>query len=312
MIPRLFQPDGDAPRGHHADPTVGAVVAEYLRFRAGEHARGLIGAGSLYAARLYCTSFAVSFGDLPVSHARRGDLRRWLNERTEYQSAHTLHGACGAVVACFRWAAEDGLIDACPYSKPKDLPVPQPRAPIMREEVRRMLDHARHGGYAKTCERFRMALWFLWQTGARPCEMYRLDWDYYDPIRGCFELAGKTTRATGRSRLIALPSGAWRLIRLMRRNKSAGPVFVSGRGTRWTRSTFGKLFRRHARLAGVRDEVSAYSLRHGFCVELLELGAGERQIADAMGHTTTRLIGWYGRAAKSKVDYLRETMDRRK
>jgi site-specific recombinase XerD len=73
---------------------------------------------------------------------------------------------------------------------------------------------------------------------------------------------------------------------------------------------FCKDFRAYARRVGIREEVSAYSLRHGFCCQALERGVGARQIADVLGQATTRQIDWYGRGTRKQVDYLRENVTR--
>jgi integrase len=293
--------------------TVADVIREYLDQARARVAAGLLQAASLDKLRLYCGSFSADFGAQPVTSCRRGDLKRWLTKHPEYKSAFTKSDACGAVVTCFRWAEEDGLISTCPYHRPRDLPAQQPRAPIRREEVEMILMHARTAGYRKTRVRFRMAVWFLWETGCRTCELYRIAWEHYDPERGLFELASKTTGKTGRNRLIVLTARAARLIRFLRRwdKRTTGTVFTNGQGRPWTKDTFSKLFRKQARGAGIRAGISAYCLRHGFCCEALEAGAGERQLADYMGHSTTRYISYYGRGVKTKVDYLRDAAEMR-
>ncbi len=308
MLVKVFDPG--ALTAPEVETTVQLVIEAYLTERSLEAAAGRLSAGALAKARFYLSAFAVTFGSLAVSACRRGDVRRFLNLHPEYKSPFTIADAAGQVVTAFRWAEEDGLIASCPYARPRDLPACEPRAPIRRDEIRGILAHARRGGYRLTCVRFRLALWFLWQSGARTCEMREVGWEHYDADRGLFELPGKTTRRTGQKRLLVLTPRAWRLIRWMRRwdNRVRGPVFLNGRGRAWTKASFGSLFRRHADAAGVRKEVSAYSARHGFCCEALERGAGERQLADFLGQTSTRYIGYYGRGVKTKVDYLRDAV----
>lgn len=311
--------------------TVQRVVDEYLAHVTRCLAAGLCTRGNLKKVQFYLGRFAGDFGPQLVRDCRKGDVRRWLLQHLEFKSPHTKHTAAGAVVSCFRWAAEDGLIDVCPYSKPRELPTPQPREPITREEVVAILAVAAKSGYRSTSRAFRVGLWFLWQTGCRPHEMYTLEWRHYDPVRGLFELPSKSTAKTGRKRLIVLNRRAWRLIRLMARagavrvsasgvvpvtakvvNPLTGPVFRNGRGRPWNRRTFGCLFRLNARRAGVREGISTYCLRHGFCCELLEAGNGERQIADVMGHASTRYVSWYGKGVRERAEYLRDVAERRK
>jgi integrase len=294
--------------------TVRQIVRAYVDFLEKCLAKGELTTRSVAQRYHYLDAFVGQFGAQLVKDCNRGDIRRFLTEHPEYKSPHTLHGAAGIIVAAFNWAEEFGLVERSPYPRrPRNLPTPQPRKPITREELRQILDHAREGGYRRTCERFRAALWFLFETGCRPDELYRLDWTHYDPRHGVFELDSKTTKKTGRSRLIVLSARAWRLVGWLRRHdpRPVGPVFYNAQGRAWSKSTFGKLFRKHADAAGVRADVSAYSARHGFCCESLQAGVGERQLADLMGHTSTRFIAWYGRGIATNIDYLRTSTERR-
>lgn len=300
------------------DLTVNQIVTNYLAARADQVAAGLSSAESLTTARFYLAAFVADFGDQLVTACRRGDVKRFVTKHPEYKSPHTKHIAAGYVVTCFRWAEEDGLIAHCPYVRPRDLPGCEPRAPIWRAEVNQILRTARKiglgKGHRKTATLFRLAVWFLWETGARTCELYKLDWSQYDPEKGLFLIETKTTQKTGRRRPLVLVTRAWRLINFLHRwakGRAAGPVFPNSVGKRWTRHTFGQRFRAIARKAGVRKGVSAYCLRHGFVCESLEGGAGERQLADYLGHSSTRYVSYYGSGVKSRVDYLRDAGERR-
>lgn len=294
--------------------TVADVVREYLCAKTAQQQAGLLSKEAVIKNHFYCVAFERDFGGRPVSQCRRGDVKRFLTLHPEWSSPHTQHAAARQIVSCFRWAAEDGLIAVCPYSKPRDLPACEPRQPITRDEVRLILAAAHGRGRRLSRSRFRLATWFLWETGCRTAELFRLDWSQWDPERGVFEMRGKTTRKTGKTRLIVLPRRAWRLIRFLRRwdHRQEGAVFLNGRSCPWNKNTFGKLFRANANCAGVRKAATAYCLRHGFCVEALEAGAGERQLADYMGHASTDMIAWYGRGIRTRVDYLRATVEKRR
>jgi integrase len=138
-------------------------------------------------------------------------------------------------------------------------------------------------------------------------------WQHVDWEAGLLRLPhSKTTKVTGRGRLIPLPDDVLRLLRWLHRGRGyprEGHIFLNSRGRRWTCTAFATLFRKLARQAGVRPGVSPYCLRHGFCVESLEAGVGERQIADAMGHTTTRQVAWYGKDTRGNADYLRGVVE---
>lgn len=294
--------------------TVALIVESYLALKRQELQCARISLGAVEKAERYCRAFSRDFGAQLVSQCRRGDLRRFLAMHPEYRSPHTQHDAAGAVVTCFRWAEEDGLIAQCPYRKPANLPVPEPRQPASRDEVRKLLLLAKRHSFRKRARvRFRLLVWFCWQTGCRTCEARRLVWDWYDDARGVFTIPHKTQRKTGCRRLLVLSKRAWRMIRWLWRwqgKATSGVVFVNERGQPFTKDRLARQFRLLADLAGVRPEVSAYSLRHGFCCEKLEAGCGERQVADILGHASTRYVGWYGRGVQGKVEYLRGTADK--
>ena len=161
---------------------------------------------------------------------------------------------------------------------------------------------------------FRRCLWFLWESGARTCEGREVGWQHVDLDVGvaCLQ-KHKSKKATGEDRVIPLRRVVVRYLTWLwesRKRPASGVIFLNGRGRPWTKGTFSKMFRKYARLAGVREEVTAYCCRHGFTCRALEAGIGERQIADALGHSTTRYVSWYGKSLRGKVDYLRSVVEK--
>lgn len=117
----------------------------------------------------------------------------------------------------------------------------------------------------------------------------------------------KTANTTGQRRVIPMTPTLVRLLRWIHRRTGPSPkdrVFLNGRGRPWVCVGFARLFRRYGKLAGIRLNLSPYSCRHGFCVRALDAGAGQRQIADVMGHKTTRYVEWYSRSSRTNADYL--------
>jgi integrase len=310
MTLRLFSGAGATPS--QGSGSVAVVTTSYLADMDARRVAGLILPESADRARRYCQSFADFAGQVEAADVKRADVTRWLAGNASWKSPHTLHDAVGAVVACLHWAKDNGIIERSPEVRPKDLPACMPKAASRADEIRAVLHQARHGR-GLTPIRFRIALWFLAEVGCRPCEMRRLDWSQYDDAKGTFTLPSKTTRKTGQLRLIVLPSRAWRLIRALRRwdKRPRGTVFLNGRDRPWTRVMFQAHFRRHGGTAGIREEVKCSSARHGFTCERLEAGVGDRQLADYLGHTSSRYVGYYGKAVKSRVDYLRHAADKR-
>jgi integrase len=322
---RLFEPAG-AMDAAPDDPTISYVIRLFLESAAARVALGTLKARSLARISETLDDFAAAMGGRIVRDCKNADLVSWIVAHPQWVSPHTKVTRMGQVVTAFRWADDEGHIERCPFKRKSKLwPRLEPRAAILPVEYERMMSLARncksvavagprykHARFYTASRRaFRSALYFLWETGARVGEMRCLEWKDVDLENGVAILhEHKTRQATGQARLIALPAGVLRLLRWRFRRQRPRPnqlVFPNGRGQLW-KSSFVKTFRRYARLAGVRDEVSAYSLRHGFVVRLLEAGTGQRQIADVIGHTSTRYIEWYGRTARQNIEYLQKIL----
>lgn len=300
--------------------TVGAVIRSYLDQKTIEYHDGVIVKSSYDRLIRYLGSFGKMYGHQVMERCRRSDPVTWIAAHPTWRSPHTRLDALGAVVACFRWAENEPLIEKSPYRRPaKQWANPKPRAAITEAEYLAVMQEAKKYRCISTKLRgrpsrfaFRRTLWFLWQTGARTCESREADWSQLDWECGALMMTDhKTSKITATDRLIPLSKLALRYLRWLWRSRGCpehGIIFLNGRGRPWTRVTFGKHFRAYAERAGVRDEVSAYSLRHGFCCRALEAGVGERQVADLMGHSSCRYISYYGRSLRGKVSYLRASL----
>ncbi len=311
------------------EPTVAAVINQYLSHLELRESVGQYSAAALERARRYLGSFSGRYGSQGFSLGRTTDLTRWLHEHPEWKSDSTKNDAITAVLVCFRWAAdEEQMIAHVPYRRPKGLRLkPRPRGAFTLQEFRRLLAGSRnHRGVRRrpSAVALRCALHFLWRTGARTCEMRLALWQQLDRELGVIRQAHHKTEAiTGEDRLIGLDDGLLRLLRWMkwrsRRNERPctcpaakhephavqDHIFLNGRGRPWNRASFARLFRTFADRAGIDRKKSAYCLRHGFCVQAITAGVGERQIADQMGHSSTRQISWYGRQARQRAEHLR-------
>ncbi len=314
---RLFNPQ-DAPEPIRPD-TVRGVVAAFLLHKRTQVSLG----GYTEKAFTIMESTVMDFaspplGEKPVASCVNSDLVNWIAAHAGWESPHTKTHRMGIVVSCFRWAVKERLIKHCPFERDSKLwPTPMPREAITEPEYIAIMATARprkKWDRPRTRAAFRRALAFLWESGARTCEMKEVRWEEIDLGAGTAILTvGKTTRATGEKRVIVLSEKIVRLLAWVKRHVRPKPgdlVFLNGRKTAWTNGTFGRLFRKLAKMAGVRAKITAYSLRHGFCVRALEMGIGERQIADLMGHASTKHISWYGRSARTKVSYLKATLNK--
>lgn len=297
---------------------VGRVISDYLTHLRCRLNIGAIGEKTLTKNLHYLNTFARDYGQSPLAKCNKNTLEKWLFKHPEWKKASTLADAVGIVMACFRWAVDDDQIIKNPFRRPRDMPEPGPRTPIEPSEYRRMMREAKacdgnHRRKRPTSGPFRFALFFLWRTGSRPAEMRGALWDDLDWRSGAIELfEHKTGRKTGLSRIITLDRWVlWILARAYQRRPDSPNIFVNSRKRPWTKD-FAKIFRKYATIAGVRAEISAYCLRHGVCVDLIEHGASDRQAADYLGHKSTKYISWYGRGTRRKLEHLRRIGDMRR
>lgn len=322
---RVVWPEGEPPKPASTKPTVEEVVAMYIAAREVERDIGSVGGRTIERLKHYLGTFAKDFRQLGdkqtprvglVAECASGDLAAWIKLHPEWDSGFTRQDAVASVVACWRWADDEGLVPRA-YKRPKLLGKNlRPRPAITPEEYFAMRNHSRKaltrkGKLRRTRWAFRAALTFLWKTGCRPCEMREAEFDQIDWEKGIITLEeNKTAAATGLDRLIPVR----RVLRLLRwlhkhRRKGQKKIFANTLGRPWTRGVFAKEFRRYADLAGVRKKLSAYCLRHGVTVRLIEDGKSDRQIADVLGQVTTRYVQWYGRTSRTKCDHLNDILD---
>lgn len=309
IIPFPFRGPGDPPPPR--DPSVAEVVAaraDELRLRA---QAGSYSKQALQDAERDLRRFAAVFGRQRMSECIQHDITRWLSLNPQWKSNHTKRRVLATILGCFAWAEDEELIDRSPYRRPKKLKLPiRPRRPAeWREYIRLMCGGKRE---------LRRALFFIRRTGVRTCEMRELIWPDVD-----FEAGGivldkhKTGDTAGEPRFVGLEPAVLRFLRNLyrrrRRQREAGElhVFLNCYGTPWKdRQTFARHLRRTAKRLrldeGVVDRVSAYCVRHTYTVDCLEGGMGERQVADLLGHKSTRMVSWYGAQTRRRLPHLRK------
>jgi integrase len=286
--------------------TVGSVIDRYLAHLSQRHAASDYSAQALENARRELLAFADLHGGKPLSECRRHDLTQWLDSHPQWKSNWTKKRVLDTLCRPFLWAADLELIAASPYRKPKGLRLPtRPRREAMASEYVTLM----RGG--SRC--LRRALFFLRRSGARTCEMRDVTWPEVDLGRGVIRLdEHKTVRQTKDPlpRLIPLDRALVRFLGNLQRQRRPGSlhVFVNNHGTPWTRHALARHFRRTADRLGLAGDLSAYCLRHSYGAAAIEAGIGERQVADAMGHTSTRMTSYYAKTA-GKIDYLRRVAE---
>lgn len=127
----------------------------------------------------------------------------------------------------------------------------------------------------------------LYATGLRVSELIKLSVNDVNLNDGFVLTMGKGRKERvvplGRRAIEAVK--AWLQERpTMLHGREAKALFVTPRGSGFSRMGFWKLLRRHARSAGIFKDISPHKLRHSFATHLVERGADLRAVQAMLGH----------------------------
>lgn len=218
----------------------------------------------------------------------RDDVRGWLASlREKGNSPATQKNRFVSLRRFFRWALNDGAIEADPMASLKPPTIPHsPVAVLTRNELERLFDAAEGTGFAERRDTAIMSL--LLDTGTRKTELANITVDDVDWEKRLIFVTGK-----GRH-IRAVPFGrkAARALDLYLRKARAGhpsadlpQLWLSTRRGPLAAEGLRQAVERRGRIAGVK--VHLHQFRHTFAHEFLASGGGE---GDLM-----RLVGWKSR-----------------
>lgn len=154
--------------------------------------------------------------------------------------------------------------------------------------------------------RDRAILETFYSTGIRISELVGLALEDVDFIGGIVKVMGKGKK----ERIVPIGEPALSAIRnyLERRKKPADALFLNKSGKRITARGVRNVVNKYLRIAGMKQGVSAHTLRHSFATHLLNRGADLRSVQELLGHvnlsttqvythlTTERLKAVYDKA----------------
>jgi len=252
------------------------------------------------------------WGAWPLQSIGRLDVQAWVKAMTHGGAgAATVVGSYHRLAAMLNDAVLEGLLPASPC---REIDLPKVTKPAPRWLTRHEYDQ------------IQLALSLtpqgeLWQafvglgcfSGLRPGELAGLDVEHLDLERGLVRVQQVMTRhglrgygkSTSASRSVPFPPEVAALLWRVMGDRGQGPVFLWKDGQRvddrdWLR----QVWRPALEAAGVEYE-RPYVMRHSCASWLVQAGVPDYEIAQMLGHSSTRIVSTYAHLAPDRHDRVR-------
>lgn len=251
--------------------------------------------------------------DLDVIRKYRVFLNRYEDDHGERLSKTTQSYHIIALRSWFKWLVKN---DA-PVIHPEKIDLPKAEASSMQfvaaEKIERLLSQPRISNEIGL--RDRAILEVLFSTGLRVSELVSLDRDQIDIDRREFSVVGK-----GRRRRVVFLSdraAVWLKRYLQNRDDNWVPVFIrysgkkpditeDGESMRLTSRSVQRLVRKYSRKAHISDKLTPHAIRHSFATDLLNNGAGLREVQELLGHKNIATTQIYTHVTQPKLKKIHE------
>lgn len=118
-------------------------------------------------------------------------------------------------------------------------------------------------------------------------------------------MPGKTTRKTGKPRIVFLtPAMVELCTKLTKGRKEGEPLFRNKFGDPWSRSALDYRFARLSRR--VKRNFATYTMRRSYITVGLEKGVPVAQMATLAGHVDTKMVMKHDSRLQDRVQHMRE------
>jgi integrase len=282
MLLRAFRPDLLPEQPGHM--TISEMVDAYLASTAKRQSPAVFA-----ERRRLLDLFCADFGETTATAIKRFQVEDWIAKNQGWKSDWTIKRVLGTLQTVFSWAAKGDRIEKNPIA---GLSHPQGKRgrPLTIEEFQCLL--------RSTTPTFRRVLLFLRFSGARPCELSRLEWSMIDFDRHCIVLhehKSARSRKDHAPRTIALHPIVIRLLLWLCRRQKPGQkfVFLNSRGRTWSKNALGLRVARIRERVGLSPGAVLYGTRHLFGSQCILNGVDLKILSELMGHTTTRMTEHY-------------------
>lgn len=241
------------------------------------------------------SQFVAIHGDKPVDELLPADLHLWIINNPLWRSNWTRRNILEQIRHPFAWAARLRVIHHDPFIG-MSFPRGERGRPMTEQEFQTLLSHT-------LSPQFRWVLWFMRRTGCRPGEVAGLEWGHVDFERGCAAFKGKTSRITGRNRVLVFPPCVMEMLTALRLVHKGRFVFVNAHGKQYRTGTMDIMLAWLRERAGISPKCKLYGLRHRYGTEAIRKGIDIKTLSELMGHTSVRTTEYYIHIA-GRVDHL--------
>lgn len=273
--------------------TVSQVCDTFLTFSKAEHKPD-----TYEWHRFYLQKFCGRYGDKSTTTLIPYHITEWSSGYPNWKAAK--RHARGIVKRAFSWALKEGLVSKNPFA---DVVVGKSgrRTRVLSNEERAEILAAIR------CSRFRDFVLALQETGCRPGEVAQLTASHVDLALGVWILKHhKTSKKTGRDRVIYLTPSMLELSRRLVEQHPSGPLFRGRFGQHLTNQAIRIRFKNLRRKLPHVEHFTAYTYRHTYCTEALVNGVGIAHVAELMGHTSTEMVSRVYSKLSQQVAHMRE------
>ena len=239
-----------------------------------------------------------------LQHERERSLANQPKESTRRLSSESVYLEIAALRAFYRWAENEKLL-AANVAENLSLPRRWKRLPkaLTNDEISRLLAPLIPATPASLCDQAILEL--AYACGLRISELRTIRLEQLQLESGFINVIGKGNKERvvplGRKAVEAvthyLEAGRPKLVG----RKTPSNVFVTRRGTAFSRVTLWKRIKDRVRYAGIERNITPHMLRHSFATHLLEHGADLRVIQELLGHANINTTEIYTHVAGSRL-----------
>lgn len=240
-------------------------------------------------------------------------LNRLNNDQGESLAKTTQSYHVIAIRSWFKWLVKNDVKVLHPEKI--DLPKGEPTSMqfITSEKMERLL--AQPTVSTITGLRDRAILEVLFSTGLRVSELVSLDRDQVDIDRKEFGVIGKGRKP--RVVFLSERSAIWLKKYLSARDDNWTPVFIhysgkkpditeDGENARLTSRSVQRIVKKYARNAKLVVQLTPHGIRHSFATDLLNNGAGLRDVQELLGHKNIATTQIYTHVTQPKLRQIHE------